>query len=192
MEVDSGATSTANWWAHATRQTRAATHRKTKLAAALGLERFDPVRVALAEGRLLVDQAQVIVTAVEALPADLDPQVTADAVATLVGYAADHDAKALRILGRRILEVVAPEVGQAHEAQVLEREERDAEAAAVLRMHEDGHGKAHGRFTVPDPYRGDAGEGAARDRRPPAPRGCGGPGTRVRPPLGTQDGPGVL
>jgi hypothetical protein len=36
VEAESGATSTANWWAHATKQTRAAAHRKTRLAAALG------------------------------------------------------------------------------------------------------------------------------------------------------------
>ena len=40
--------------------------------------------------------------------------------------------KALRILGKRILEVIAPEVGEAHEAKVLEAEEREAEAAASL------------------------------------------------------------
>ena len=33
--------------------------------------------------------------------------------------------------------------------KVLEREERDAEAAATFRMYEDGHGKWHGRFTLP-------------------------------------------
>ena len=82
VEADSGATSTANWWAHATKQTRAAAHRKTRLAAALGSEAFEPTRVALAEGRLLVDQAQVIVAAVEALPADLDRQIAADAQAS--------------------------------------------------------------------------------------------------------------
>ena len=148
VEADSGATSTANWWAHATKQTRAAAHRKIRLAAALGSEGFEPVRVALAEGRLLVDQAQVIVAAVEALPADLDDRVAADAQASLVGYAVHHDARELRVLGNRILEVVAPEVGEAHEANVLEREEREAEAAAMLRIVEDGHGRCHGRFTI--------------------------------------------
>ncbi len=99
-----------------------AAHRKTRLAAALGSEAFEPVRVALAEGRLLVDQAQVIVAAVQALPADLDPTGSAaDAQATLVGYAVHHDARELRILGNRILEVIAPEVGEAHEAKLLER-----------------------------------------------------------------------
>jgi hypothetical protein len=149
VEAESGATSTANWWAHATKQTRVSAHRKTKLAAALGSDRFEPVRVALAEGRLQADQAGVIVTAVEALPDHLDPSITDEAVATLVGHAVDFDAKALRILGKGILAVVAPEVGEAHEAQVLEREEREAEAAASFRMVEDGHGRCHGRFTVP-------------------------------------------
>jgi len=120
VEAESGATSTANWWAHATRQTRPAAHRKTRLAAALASEVFEPVRVGLAEGRLLVDQAQVIIAAVEALPDHIAPAITDDALGTLIGYAADYDAQALRILGRRILDVVAPEVGEAHEAEVLD------------------------------------------------------------------------
>ena len=66
---------------------------------------------------MLVDQAQVIVTAVQALPSDLDTQIAADAQATLVGYAEHHDTRELRTLGNRILEVVAPEVGEAHEAK---------------------------------------------------------------------------
>ncbi len=106
--------------------------------------------MALAEGLLLVDQAEVIVGAVAALPDELaDDELRRQAQDTLLSYAAEHDAKALRILGKRILEVVAPEIGEAHEARVLEQEEREAEAAAVFRMTDDGHGKAHGRFTIP-------------------------------------------
>ena len=149
VEADSGATSTAHWWAHRTKQTRAGAHRKTKLANALATQAHAPVRVALADGRLLVDQAEVIIAAIDALPDDLDAEIVTDAQARLIGYAAEHDAKALRILGKRILDVVAPEVGEAHEAKVLAREERDAEAAATFRMYEDGHGKWHGRFTLP-------------------------------------------
>jgi hypothetical protein len=105
--------------------------------------------LALADGELLVEQAEVIISAVDALPEDVDPEILADAQVRLIGYAAIHDAKALRVLGKRILDIVAPEVGEAHEARVLEKEERDAEAAAVFRMFEDGHGKWHGRFTLP-------------------------------------------
>jgi hypothetical protein len=106
------------------------------------------VRVALADGRLLVDQAEAIIGAVEALPAEVvTDEVRRQAQDTLISHAAHHDAKALRIMGNRILELVAPEVGEAWEAKRLAAEE--AEAAASFRMSEDGHGKAHGRFTVP-------------------------------------------
>ena len=144
-----GATSAANWWAHHTRLTRAEAHRLTKLAARLD-EAHAPVRTALAAGVVLVDQAAVIVDAVEALPADLaDASVVAEAEAVLLTYAADHDAKALRILGRRVLDVVAPEVGEAHEARILEAEESKAREAASFTMTDDGHGRCHGRFTIP-------------------------------------------
>ncbi len=62
----------------------------------------------------------MIIAAIDALPDDLDPEIVTDAQARLIGYAAEHDAKALRILGKRILDVVAPEVGEAHEAKVLD------------------------------------------------------------------------
>jgi len=153
VEADSGATSTANWWAHESKLTRAGAHRKTRLAQALDSALHEPVRVALAEGRLLVDQAEVIIAAVDALPEDLvDDALRAQAQATLIGEAARFDAKELRILGRRILDVIAPEIGEAHEARLLAKEEAEAEAAAVFRMHDDGHGKSHGRFSIPSAY----------------------------------------
>jgi hypothetical protein len=153
VEAESGATSTANWWAQATKQTRPGAHRKTRLATALASQAHEPVRVALADGRLLVDQAEVIIAAVDALPADLvDQETRLRAQETLIAYAAEHDAKALRILGKRILDVVAPEVGEAHEARLLEAEEREAEAGVVFRMHDDGHGRSHGKFTIPTAY----------------------------------------
>jgi hypothetical protein len=144
---DTGATSTANWLAHTTRQTRAAAARTVRFGHAL--ETHPLVRDALAGGGLLADQADVIVRAVEALPDDLDPMLVAKAEAHLLGEAAHHDAKALRILGRRLLEVIDPELADAHEARQLETEERDAAQACRLTMSDDGHGKAHGRFTIP-------------------------------------------
>jgi hypothetical protein len=69
--------------------------------------------------------------------------------AHLVAQALEHDAKALRILGRRVLDVIAPEVGEAHENRVLEKEETDAAAAARFTMSDDGHGRTYGRFTIP-------------------------------------------
>ena len=143
---EAGATSTANWWAHQTKQTRAAAHRDLKLAQAL--DQHEPVRRALATGEVLVDQAAVITQAVDALPEDAEPWVAPKAERWLLDQARDYDAKHLRVLGKRILEVIDPATADAHEAKLLEKEEQDADATAVFRMSDDGHGKCHGRFTI--------------------------------------------
>ncbi|MFC5177225.1 HNH endonuclease signature motif containing protein [Nocardioides taihuensis] len=67
----------------------------------------------------------------------------------MIAAAGEHDAQALKVLGRRILEVVAPEVAEAHEARLLEAEEAQANASARFTMSEDGPGRVHGRFTLP-------------------------------------------
>ncbi len=144
---DVGATSTANWLAHQTRQTRPAAARTVRLG--YDLATHDHVRDALARGDLRVDQARVIIGAVAALPDDLDPDLVIRAERHLVAAAAEHDARTLKILGRRLLEVVAPEVADAHEADLLEKEEAKAAQATRLTMTDDGHGRVHGRFTLP-------------------------------------------
>ncbi len=111
-------------------------------------ESHDQTRDALAEGRVHVEQAEVILRALDDLPADLDPSLVQDAEAHLLAEAEHFDARALKRFGRRLLEVVDPDAADAHEAQLLEREERDAAAATRLTMWEDGHGKVHGRFTL--------------------------------------------
>ena len=55
----------------------------------------------------------------------------------------------MRILGRRLLEVVDPDAAEAEEARRLEAEESAARAAASFTMTDDGQGKCHGRFTIP-------------------------------------------
>jgi hypothetical protein len=110
-----GATSTAIWWANATNQTRREAFRQLHLATALATG-HEPVRVALAAGDLVVEQAQAIVHAVEQLPADLDQALVEQAERFLIDKAAQHDATALRILDRRLFEVIAPEEADAREA----------------------------------------------------------------------------
>ena len=182
VEAESGATSTANWWAHATRQTRAAAHRKTRLAAALGSEAFEPVRVALAEGRLLVDQAQVIVTAVQALPTDLDTRsgrtrrrgwsgTPSTTTPNSCGSSAEADPGGGRPRGRRGPRGPAPRTGGA--------------GGGGGRIVPDARGRTR---EVPRPVhhlvpaRGDAEEAAARDRGTQAPRPRRRPGTGTRTP----------
>ncbi|ANH37038.1 hypothetical protein I601_0586 [Nocardioides dokdonensis FR1436] len=139
--------SLAVWHAYATRSTKRESFREVRLAT--GLERYGVVREALGRGELNAEQAGVITAALEVLPDDLDAGVLEQAAKALVAYAEIHDAKALRILGRRILEVVAPEVAEAWEAEQLAKAEREAEKAAVFRIREDGEGRCKGSFTVP-------------------------------------------
>ena len=120
-----------------------------RLAAALDTDR-ERVREALAAGDILLDQASVIVDAVEALPTDLvDRELLEQAEHELVRLAAEHDAQALKILGRRILDILAPEIGEAHEQRELERDEKRAAQRTRFTMSDDGHGASHGRFTLP-------------------------------------------
>jgi hypothetical protein len=142
-----GATSTANWLAHTTKDTRPAAARTVRLG--YDLATHDLVRAALAHGHLRVEQAQVIIKAVKDLPEDLDPDLVIRAEQHLVAAAAEHDARTLKVLGRRLLEVVAPDLADAHEADLLEKEEARAAQATRLTMTDDGHGKTYGRFTLP-------------------------------------------
>lgn len=97
-----GATSAANWLAHETRTTRPTVHRAARLAKLLDSAPAD-VDGALADGAITLDQAQVIVDAVEALPDDLvDPPTINRAEDFLLEQARDHDATALRVIGRRL------------------------------------------------------------------------------------------
>ena len=144
---ESGATSATNWWSHQTRTTRAEAHRVARLATAL--EDHEPIAAALAAGELRTDQARVVVDAIDSLPSDVESWVPAAAESFLLEHAVEHDAKALRVLGRRVLEVIDPAAADKEEARRLEAEEADARAAASFTMVDDGHGRSHGRFTIP-------------------------------------------
>ncbi len=149
--------------AHATRVTRREAHGKTRLAAAL--EQHPLTAEALARGEVRVEQAQVICRAVDELTRDLetdaasedpdvralaaDPDLPERAEKHLLAAAEHHDAKVLRILGKRILEVADPARADAHEARALEREEKRAAAKTRFSMADDGHGLSHGRFAIP-------------------------------------------
>ncbi|HET6165227.1 MAG TPA: DUF222 domain-containing protein, partial [Marmoricola sp.] len=135
---DTGATNTPAWWAHVTGQQVPAARSAVALAEDLDTD-HETVRTAMAAGRVNVEQARVIVRSVGELPADLGGALLADAEAHLVSLAdldgeTRLDSKALRIAGRKILEVVAPDIAEAHEARVLEAEERAAAASATFTM----------------------------------------------------------
>jgi hypothetical protein len=149
MGDEIGARHTHQWWAGRSRRTHAEAARLTRLGTALACEQHAPVASELAAGRLRVEQARVIVEAVDALPTSVEADVRGRAEAALLDLATQHDARDLRQVGKRILDIVAPEVGECHEAAVLAAEESRAMAGVELVMVDDGEGRCHGRFTVP-------------------------------------------
>lgn len=144
-----GARHTHQWWARRSRLTRAEAGRLTRLGIALDSPEHGEVARQLTDGTLRVEQARVIVEAVGALPSHVDDDVRAQAEHALLELARQHNARDLKQLGKRILDTVAPEVGESHEAKVLEDEERRAAESADFTMVDDGEGRCLGRFTVP-------------------------------------------
>ncbi|MCW2855622.1 MAG: nuclease [Marmoricola sp.] len=145
-----GFANTAGWWATTTRMTKSAARRQVVLAERLDDSAHEPTTAALVSGAVTVDQAAVILDATDALPTQLvEANLRREAEQHLVALAAHHDPGELKILGRRILDVIAPEVAEEHERKVLEREEQNAAATASFTMHHDGHGSMLGRFKVP-------------------------------------------
>jgi hypothetical protein len=144
-----GARHTHQWWAGRSRHTHAEAARLTRLGTALQSEQHAPVARSLADGNVRVEQARVIAEAVDNLPSSVEEDVRELAETTLLDLASQHDARDLRRIGKRILDVVAPEVGECHEAAVLAAEESRALAGVELTLADDGEGRCHGRFTVP-------------------------------------------
>ena len=168
----------AAWLAHHTRTDPAPARAGLRLARALyGPDPAWPqVGTALTEGRVSLAQARVITHALDRLPTDLDqtdhptsdPDHTAAdadggtgpddgdrsvrtrAEAHLVDQARDFAPRDLRILGRRVLDVVAPEVAEAEEARQLAAEEAHARAHTSLRFRALGDGTTHLAGRIPD------------------------------------------
>jgi hypothetical protein len=116
--------------------------RAGELGLARSLERrWTRLGAAVADGSVHLAQARVIAHALEDLPeAEVGPEVLVKAEEALIGYAATYAPRALRRLGRRILDVAAPEVADQAEGRALAREERRAAAVTSLSLRRLGDG----------------------------------------------------
>lgn len=150
LALDDGARDAGAWLAQRTRTDAGPRHRDLRLAVGLA-ERWSGVADALVDGRVNRAQAEVIVAALDALPlADLPGDIPTRAEAQLIGFAVDFAPRQLRVLGRKILDVVAPEVGEAHEARALRNEEERAREMTALTFHPVGDGCTRINVLVPD------------------------------------------
>ena len=143
------AMSTAAWLAAHQRVTRGAAGRQVRLATDLDTG-YEQVRAALAAGRANVEQAQIIVTALGRLPRGLGDKDRARAETYLVEQADIFGPDELRVLGRRLFEVIDPDGADAEEGRLLEAEERAARAKSRLWMQRLGDGSTRGGFSLPD------------------------------------------
>ena len=107
VALEHGARSAETWLAHETRADVGPSWRpvgwprRWRVGGAV-------LREALSDGRVTEAQAHVIARALDDLPHGLDPEVLAKAEAHLIAEAAHFEPKRLRVLGRKVLEVVAP------------------------------------------------------------------------------------
>jgi hypothetical protein len=98
-----------------------------------------------------VAQAAVITRALEDLPtAKVSADLLTRAEAHLVGEAAHFGPRELRVLGRRILDILAPEIFEQHEAEQLAEEERRARRRTSLVSTRLGDGTTRITINVPD------------------------------------------
>jgi hypothetical protein len=150
VAVADGARDVAALVTHHTRTDAGANRRDLALAEALD-RRWTHLAAALGQGEVNLAQAQVITHALEELPADkVGPELLARAEAHLVVKAAEFGPRELRILGRRILDIVAPEIGEQHEAEQLAEEEHRAARRTSLVSKRLGDGTTRITINVPD------------------------------------------
>jgi len=146
---DSAARDVAAWMAHETREQRQPLTADLRLGEALD-RRWRLLGSALGNGSVNLAQARAIVTSLEDLPEDLDADTRARAEEHLVTLAAHHRPRELTLLGRQILEVVAPDVAEAEEGRRLEAEERRARERTSLFAKRLGDGTTRVGMKLPD------------------------------------------
>ena len=149
LAADTAAKDAAGWLAQHTRTSYADARADLRLADALDRDR--PVlAAAMREGAASLAQARVIDRALGLLPAGVDAKTVALAEAHLVDRAGEFGPTELGRIGRRILDVVAPEIAEAAEAARLADLEAHAEQHTRLTMRRLGDGTTRISSRVPD------------------------------------------
>ncbi|MEO6512539.1 MAG: DUF222 domain-containing protein, partial [Nocardioides sp.] len=108
IAIETSARSTAHWLADETRDDPGQIRARERVANSLGTQ----VSAALSQGSLNFAQARVIVEALNRLPDDRDPELRVKGEAYLVAEAAHFGPRPLRLLGAKLLQVIAPGPGR--------------------------------------------------------------------------------
>jgi uncharacterized protein DUF222 len=154
---ESAATGTDAWLARLTGSTREQAAGGLRLARLLE-EKYVAAGGAFAAGELRLEQVRVIVNAAEPAPVEATAEQVAAAEQWLVDKARGAhspsrrpmDAKRLRQAARRMFAHLDHDLADRHEAILLGRETRTAEAETFLALHDNGDGSFSGRFRIPE------------------------------------------
>ena len=136
---EAGARSAGLWLARPAALDPAEGRRLQRLAEAVTTT-WARVGAALTFGEVSRSQADVIVRALDDLPSDVEPELRTRAETHLIGAAKEFTPRELAVLGRRILDVVAPEVAEEHERRALEDAERRARRRMRVTLRDLGDG----------------------------------------------------
>jgi len=139
VAAEDGAADVAAWLAHQTRSDLRTTRAELRLAEAVDA-RYPALGRGMADGTVSPEQAGVITRVLDALPAVVSPEVRERAEAQLVAWCSEFRPEELRRLGRRILEVVAPQLFEDAEATRLLEEEQTARKRMRLTFKNRGDG----------------------------------------------------
>ncbi|GAA1100870.1 hypothetical protein GCM10009668_18690 [Nocardioides dubius] len=134
-----GARNIGDYLAHETHQAHGTMARELRTARDLD-SRWMHLHAALRDGRVNLAQSVEITRSLNALPDDLDTTVLRDAERTLVEHAKQFGPNDLRRMGKRIIDVVAPEIAEAVEGKRLADEERSARERQQLTLKPQGDG----------------------------------------------------
>ncbi|WP_415630000.1 DUF222 domain-containing protein, partial [Nocardioides dubius] len=134
-----GARNIGDYLAHETKQAHGTMARELRTARELD-SKWMHLHAALREGRVNLAQSVEITRSLNALSDDLDATVLRDAERTLVEHAEEFGPNDLRRMGKRIIDVVAPEIAEAVEGKRLADEERSARERQQLTLKPQGDG----------------------------------------------------
>lgn len=114
---------------------------RADLALARSLDRrWSVLAAAMREGRVTLAQTRVVAKALDGLPADTAPDVVLAAEESLVVHAERFGPRQLAMIGRRILDAVAPDVAEEAEARRLAALEGEASRRTRLTLRRLGDG----------------------------------------------------
>ena len=150
-------TGTDAWVARLTGSTRAQAAGGLWIARLLE-QKYPATRAAFKTGALRVEQVRVILHAAEQAPVEASADQVAAAEEWLVAKATGAgtrsgrpmDAKGLRQAARQMFAPIDTDLADRHQAILLGRETRTAEAETFLSLHDNGDGTYSGRFQIPE------------------------------------------